>query len=230
MAALDLPRWMIRAIDKLRRGFLCKGQEQARGGCCLVSWTNVQRPLRYGGLVVLDLERLGWSLRIRWLWLQKTDTSRPWAGLSVMVPMKARALFDMPVYTTVGKGRSMKFWTDRWIQGKTLAELASNLFKAVKRRTVSQALANRSWVNDIQGALTVQVITDYLLVWDLIDGLELQPNTPDQHHWKLSSTSSYSCSSAYNSVYRDHQFYSLQAGLEELGTSELQVFHLVGFK
>jgi hypothetical protein len=56
-------------------------------------------------------------------------------------------------------------------------------------------------VNDIQGALTVQVITDYLLAWDLIDGLELQPDTPDQHHWKLSSTRSYSCSSAYNSMF-----------------------------
>jgi hypothetical protein len=61
---------------------------------------------------VLDLERFGWALRIRWLWLQKTDTSRPWAGLSVMIPMKARALFDMAVYTTVGNGRSTKFWTD----------------------------------------------------------------------------------------------------------------------
>jgi hypothetical protein len=104
-----------------------------------------------------------------------------------MVPMKAGALFDMAVYTTVGNGRSTKFWTDHWIQGKTLAEMVPNLFKvvptkAVKRRTVSQALAIRSWVNDIQGALTVQVITDYLLVWDLIDGLELQPDTPDQHH------------------------------------------------
>jgi hypothetical protein len=88
-------------------------------------------------------------------------------------------------------------------------------------------------VNDIRGALTVQVITDYLLAWDLIDGLELQPDTPDQHHWKLSSTRSYSCSSAYKLqlyVYRDHQFFSLEAGLEELGTSKLQVFRLVGFK
>jgi hypothetical protein len=37
MTALDLPRWMIRSIDKLRRGFPWKGQVQARGGCCLVS-------------------------------------------------------------------------------------------------------------------------------------------------------------------------------------------------
>lgn len=154
MTALDLPKWLFKAIDKLRRGFLWKGEEQARGGNCLVSWAKVQRPLLYGGLGVHDLERLGWALRIRWLWLQKTDTSRTWAGLSVHVPMKARALFDAAVVTTVGNGTSTKFWTDRWLQCKYLVEWAPNLFsvipkKFVQRRTVSQALSNRRWVTDI---------------------------------------------------------------------------------
>ncbi|WVZ53086.1 hypothetical protein U9M48_004072 [Paspalum notatum var. saurae] len=53
------------------------------------------------------------------------------------------------------------------VQGKTLAELAPNLFsaipkKVVQRHTVSQAFDNRRWVCDIKGALTVQVLSKYL--------------------------------------------------------------------
>ena len=71
MIEMDLPKWVIRAIDKQRRGFLWKGQEQANGGNCLVAWENVLRPLQYGGLGIHNLETLGWALRIRWLWAQK---------------------------------------------------------------------------------------------------------------------------------------------------------------
>jgi hypothetical protein len=64
----------------------------------------VQRPLEYGGLGIHNLELLGSALRIRWLWAQKTDLDRPWAGLPVVVPLKVRALFDVAVNAIVGNG------------------------------------------------------------------------------------------------------------------------------
>jgi hypothetical protein len=46
---------------------------------------------------------------------------------------------------------------------------------------VSQALFNRSWVSDIKAALTVQVLMEYLLIWELVESMVLQPGTPDQY-------------------------------------------------
>lgn len=93
MMALDLPKWVLKAIDKRRRGFLWKGSDNANGGNCLVSWDRVCRPLSLGGLGILNLEKMGWALRMRWLWLHKTDSSRPWAGLSINVPKKCPLSF-----------------------------------------------------------------------------------------------------------------------------------------
>ncbi|WVZ90185.1 LOW QUALITY PROTEIN: hypothetical protein U9M48_036512, partial [Paspalum notatum var. saurae] len=199
LIALDLPKWVIKAIDKLRRGFLWKGREKANGGNCL---DRVQRPLELGGLGIHNLE----ALRIRWLWSQRTDPDRLWGGLHVSVPAKAKAMFEVAVRTVVGDGNTTKFWTDRWIDGKCIADLAPALFaavqkRAIKCRTVAQGLHNRSWVMDVRGALSVQVLTEYLLVWDLVDDIVLQHDVPDKHLWKLTQSRVYSSKSAYSAFF-----------------------------
>jgi hypothetical protein len=137
LIALDLPKWVIKAIDKRRRGFLWKGQEKANGDNCLVSWDKVQRPLELGGLGVHNLEILGWAFRIRWLWAQKTDPNKQWAGFTINIPPKAKALFDVVVVSVVGDDESILFWKDRWIQGKTMEELSPYLVRTVPKRSVN---------------------------------------------------------------------------------------------
>lgn len=68
-----------------------------------------------------------------------------------------------------------------------------NLFKliakkVVKQCTVAQALGNQTWITDIKGALTVKVIREYLLIWDLVLAVNLQHDTPNQHRWRLSGS------------------------------------------
>ena len=115
--------------------------------------------------------------------MQKTDPNRPWAGLPIEVPAKAKALFDMAVDSVVGNGESILFWTDRWLNGSTMAELAPNLLRAIPKwvvnsRTVAQALQNRSWV------------------WGLLDGVVLQQGIHDQFRQKLNQSGVYRSKSA----------------------------------
>ena len=58
-----------------------------------MAWGKVCRPMQLGGLGISNFTELCWALRMRWLLLQKTDSSRPWTGLPIHVPQKARAFF-----------------------------------------------------------------------------------------------------------------------------------------
>ncbi|XP_066333406.1 uncharacterized protein [Miscanthus floridulus] len=129
LLAIDLPKWVIKAIDKKRWGFLWKGQQQANAGNCLVSWEKVQRPLEYGGLGIHNIESFGWALQIRWLWAKKTDHSY------------------------------------------------------------------------IRGGLSVEVLMEYLLLWDQLDGVHRNQDTPDQHLWKLTQSGIYTSKSTYEALF-----------------------------
>jgi hypothetical protein len=56
--AVNIPPWAIKAIDKIRRGFLWRGRKEARGGHCLVAWGRVCRPLQLGGFGISSLKEL----------------------------------------------------------------------------------------------------------------------------------------------------------------------------
>jgi hypothetical protein len=56
--AFDLPLWFIKAVDKIRHGYLWKGMMDAKGGHCLVAWPKVTRPKELGDLCIADLQIL----------------------------------------------------------------------------------------------------------------------------------------------------------------------------
>lgn len=70
------------------------------------------------------------------------------------------------------------FWRDKWLEGQSIADLAPLLFALVikrkaNRRTIQEALVDHCWVQDIQGALLVAALSEYLVIWDLVIGVEL---------------------------------------------------------
>jgi hypothetical protein len=90
LVAIDAPKWVIKGIDKVRRGFLWAGKAQANGGCCQVAWTKVCSPKDYGGLGVPNLELMGIVLRSRWTWMQRISLAKPWQGLAIPCTQKER--------------------------------------------------------------------------------------------------------------------------------------------
>lgn len=49
LLVLDVPRWFIKVVDKIRRGFFWKGRRDTRGGNCPIAWERVTRPISLGG-------------------------------------------------------------------------------------------------------------------------------------------------------------------------------------
>jgi len=48
LVVIRVPKWFIRAVDKIRRCFLWKGRKEVNGGI-IVAWEKVMRPLDLGG-------------------------------------------------------------------------------------------------------------------------------------------------------------------------------------
>lgn len=97
--ATELPSWAIKAIDKIRRGFIWKGPKEAKGGHCLIAWPKVCRSRELGGLGISDLKSLGIALRARWPWLKKSEPNKPWASLPLQVSKEVDCLLSMAVVT-----------------------------------------------------------------------------------------------------------------------------------
>jgi hypothetical protein len=122
------------------------------------------------------------------------------------VPDKAKALFSVAMQTEIGDGTSTLFWSDRWLQGQRIADLTPRLLTAVPKRrintcTVQEGLAAGKWITDIQGALTMGVITKFLQLWDMLLIVELQQGVNDNHFWRLAADKKYSVKVAYESFF-----------------------------
>ena len=148
---------------------------------------------------------MGWALQMCCLWLEKTKSNRPWTGLEIPVHPNTTAMFALSIVTTVSNGQNTKFWTDHWLHGSYIEDLAPNVFKCVpmrlrKARAMKEALQDNTWVADIRGALGWHGLAEYQL-WDILNEWNLDiPD--DMHQWKFEiSRILFSTRSAYRNFF-----------------------------
>jgi hypothetical protein len=109
------------------------------------------------------------------------------------------------VVTVIGNGKNTLFWKDRRLADQSLEILFPHLFNAVaargRKRKVFAALENRSWILDIKGALTVEVLVEYLQLWELLERFELQPEVENTYIWKFSTSGNFTTKFAYEAFF-----------------------------
>jgi hypothetical protein len=106
----------------------------------------------------------------------------------------------------VGNESSILFWSDNWLQGKSISTIAPRLYsiipkKITKSRTVQEALLNRRWISDIRGGLTVGLLADYLKLWVCLSEIELHPHIEDRHIFSVAPDGKYSAKAAYKGLF-----------------------------
>jgi hypothetical protein len=79
--------------------------------------------------------------------------------------------------------------------------LASVVNRAGHDSTVHEALTTRKWISDIKGALTVEVMSEFLQLWDILLNIQLQPGVNDTHFWRLAASRQYSANVAYEGFF-----------------------------
>jgi len=204
LTIFPLAVWARKQIDKIRRSFLWKGEEVANGGHCLVNWPTVNKPKDLGGLGVLDLDKFGRALRMRWLWQKWHAENKPWAGLEIPCTEMDRLLFNASTTITIGNGKKTRFWHHAWLDGEAPRNLAPHLFELVQRKhkIVAQELANNSWISALQNKITnATQLEEFVSLWIRIKRVPLNSEIEDSITWKWTPDGIYSARSSYRAQF-----------------------------
>ncbi|XP_039136364.1 uncharacterized protein LOC120273726 [Dioscorea cayenensis subsp. rotundata] len=139
MSLFRLPKWVIKAIDRIRRDFLWSGPDIDHPGCRLVAWNNICRAKEQGGWGILALSSFNLALLGKWRW--KVFNDSPWGGAKILrfnYNIPAWDLYRVPngrvsffwsgisqclpafrgcVSVQIKSGTEALFWKDRWLNG-----------------------------------------------------------------------------------------------------------------
>jgi hypothetical protein len=115
ITVLNVLMEVLMKIDSIRRAFLWAGCEKVTGGKCKVNREMVCKPKEFGGLGILNLTKFASALRMRRLWHEWNDETKPWAGLGTPCTPQDKELFAAATRVTIGNGKKAQFWEAPWL-------------------------------------------------------------------------------------------------------------------
>jgi len=155
MSAINIPKTVIKAIDRRRRAFVWTGDDVCHGSKCLVAWENVQASKEAGGLGVKDLHLQNRCLLMKFI--NKLFSGEPVAWKEWI--LRDAAAFDAPLngthsylwriindglntfrsitYVNIRDGSSTSFWFDHWLPDGPICSSHAALFSHTIRPNVS---------------------------------------------------------------------------------------------
>jgi hypothetical protein len=203
----EAPAWVLEELVKWMRAFFWAGKKEVNGGQCLVAWDTICKPTQFGGLGVKDLRLRGLALRVRWCWLRRTDPSRPWQGLPAFNDVEANEVFRSLASFEVGDGKSILFWRDRWINGRSGTDFAPGLCLTISARicnarTVEQTMLDNRWFSDIPGTLATRGAKELITLWAAVHGVQRHADRKDCFRWPWTASGQYSAKSTYDMIHQ----------------------------
>ena len=137
LTPLDIPVEVLNAIDSLRHAYLWAGMDKVSGGKCKISWDLVYKPKQFGSLGVLNLDKFAKALRLRWLWFEWVDKSKPWIGMGSPCTEDDHILFAAATTVNVGNRCTARFLNSPWLNGLCPRDLAPCIFAISRKKNSS---------------------------------------------------------------------------------------------
>jgi len=110
---------------------------------------------------------------------------------------EVKAMFNASIDIKLGDGCLTLFWSDHWLGQNSPCLIAPELCNLVRprfrnSRIVAEVLSDKRWIQDITGTLTAQSLSEYLILWQIVEAVELRVGVEDIIRWKWTTDAAYS--------------------------------------
>jgi hypothetical protein len=118
-----------------------------------------------------------------------------------------RHIFNAATSVVVGNGQRCYFWTDNWLNGRSLEDIAPDIYHAINpltkaRRTVAEAIINGAWIDDIKKQINIQGFLQVVAIWEELNGIHLSQNAEDVWTWTWDAKGIFTSKSVYMAHYK----------------------------